>query len=115
MNTPEYSWVKQFPGAVTVCDPEGIIIEMNDRAALTFKEDGGRTLIGKNVFDCHPEPARSELADLMKAHQRNVYTIERNGVRKLIYQTPWYLAGEYAGFIELSLEIPFEMPHFVRD
>jgi hypothetical protein len=115
MKTPEYSWVKQFPGAVTVCDPEGIIIEMNDRAALIFKEDGGRTLIGKNVFDCHPEPARSELADLMKARQRNVYTIEKNGVRKLIYQSPWYRDGEYAGFIELSLEIPFEMPHFVRD
>jgi transcriptional regulator with PAS, ATPase and Fis domain len=115
MKTPEYSWVKQFPGAVTVCDPEGIIIEMNDRSALIFKEDGGRTLIGKNVFDCHPEPARSELADLMKARQRNVYTIEKNGVRKLIYQSPWYRDGEYAGFIELSLEIPFEMPHFVRD
>jgi transcriptional regulator with PAS, ATPase and Fis domain len=115
MKTPEYSWVKQFPGAVTVCDPEGIIIEMNDRAALTFKEDGGRALIGKNVFDCHPEPARSELADLMKARQRNVYTIEKNGVRKLIYQSPWYRDGEYAGFIELSLEIPFEMPNFVRD
>jgi PAS domain-containing protein len=115
MKTAEFSWVKEFPGAVTVCDSEGIILEMNDRAALIFKEDGGRTLIGRNVFDCHPEPARSELAGLMKAHQRNVYTIEKNRVRKLIYQTPWYLDGKYAGFIELSLEIPFEMPHFVRD
>jgi hypothetical protein len=33
---------------------------MNDEAAIIFKEDGGRTLIGRNVFDCHPEPARSE-------------------------------------------------------
>jgi transcriptional regulator with PAS, ATPase and Fis domain len=115
MKTPENSWVKEFSGAVTLCDPDGIILEMNDKAALTFKEDGGRTLIGKNVFDCHPEPARSELAGLMKAHQRNVYTVEKNGVRKLIYQSPWYLNGEYAGFIELSLEIPFEMPHFMRD
>jgi hypothetical protein len=115
MKTPENSWVKEFSGAVTLCDPDGIILEMNDKAALTFKEDGGRTLIGKNVFDCHPEPARSELAGLMKAHQRNVYTVEKNGVRKLIYQSPWYLNGEYAGFIELSMEIPFEMPHFMRD
>jgi transcriptional regulator with PAS, ATPase and Fis domain len=115
MKTPENSWVKEFPGAVTLCDPDGIILEMNDKAALTFKEDGGRTLIGKNVFDCHPEPARSELAGLMKAHQRNVYTVEKNGVRKLIYQSPWYINGEYAGFIEISLEIPFEIPHFMRD
>jgi hypothetical protein len=115
MKTAEFSWVKEFPGAVTVCNPEGIILEMNDQSALIFEEDGGRTLIGRNVFDCHPEPARSELAGLMKARQRNVYTIEKNGVRKFIYQTPWYLDGKYAGFIELSLEIPFEMPHFVRD
>jgi len=66
------------------------------------------------VFDCHPEPARSELKHLMEAHQPNVYTIEKNGLKKLIYQTPWYQNGAFAGFIELSLEVPFELPHFVR-
>ena len=115
MNNPEYAWINEFPGAVTVCDPDGVIIGMNDRSAIVFKEDGGRALIGRNLFDCHPEPARSELAGLMKTHQRNVYTIEKNGVKKLIYQSPWYLDGEYAGFLELSVEIPFDMPHFVRD
>jgi hypothetical protein len=115
MKYREYSWVKEFPGAVTLCDPDGIIIEMNDKAAMAFKEDGGRALIGKNVFDCHPEPARSELAGMMKERQRNIYTIEKHGIKKLIYQSPWYLNGDYAGFIELSLEIPFEMPHFMRD
>jgi transcriptional regulator with PAS, ATPase and Fis domain len=114
MKTNENLWVKEFPGAVTVCDAEGIITEMNDKAAELFKDDGGRALIGKNVFDCHPEPAHSELAGLMKARQRNIYTIEKNGVKKLIYQSPWYRDGEYAGFIEISLEIPFDMPHFVR-
>jgi transcriptional regulator with PAS, ATPase and Fis domain len=115
MKTPEYAWVKEFPGALTVCDADGIILEMNDKAEKTFEEDGGRTLIGKNLLDCHPEPARTELVGMMQAHQRNVYTIEKNGVKKLIFQTPWYLNGEYAGFIELSLEVPFEMPHFVRN
>jgi len=114
MKTPEHAWVKEFPGAVTVCDPAGIILEMNDRSARTFAEDGGRALIGKNVFDCHPEPARAELKRLMDGRQPNVYTIEKNGVKKIIYQSPWYQDGVYAGFIELSLEIPFEVPHFVR-
>jgi hypothetical protein len=115
MKTPEYSWVKEFPAAVTVCDPDGIITEMNDKAAVSFKEDGGRALIGKNVLDCHPESARAALKRLMETHQRNVYTIEKNGIKKLIYQTPWYYEGEYAGFLEISLEIPPEMPHFIRD
>jgi transcriptional regulator with PAS, ATPase and Fis domain len=112
--TLEYAWVKEFPGAVTVCDMDGTIIEMNDKAAKTFEKDGGRALIGKSAFDCHPEPARSELKRLLESRQLNVYTIEKNGVKKLIYQSPWYQNGAYAGFIELSLEVPFELPHFVR-
>jgi PAS domain-containing protein len=110
----ENAWIKEFPAAITVCDPDGIILEMNDRAAKTFAKDGGLALIGKNLFDCHPDPARGKLERLMDRRQVNVYTIEKNGVKKLIYQSPWVLNGVYAGFIELSLEIPFEMPHFVR-
>jgi PAS domain-containing protein len=108
------NWTDEFPGAMTVCDPDGIILEMNDRAAETFKSDGGRLLIGKNLLDCHPEPARSKMAGLLLTHEPNIYTIEKNGVHKLIYQTPWFLEGRYAGFVELSLVIPAEMPHFIR-
>ncbi len=115
MKTPENAWVKEFPGAVTVCDPDGVILEMNDKSAETFNDDGGRALIGKNVLDCHPEPARSKLKHMLEARQANVYTIEKNGRKKLIYQSPWYQDGQYAGFIEIALEIPSEMPHFVRD
>ena len=107
-------WVKEFGGAVTVCDRDGIILEMNDRAAEVFASDGGRALVGTNALDCHPERARGLMADLLKAGKRNVYTIEKNGVKKLIFQSPWYRDGAYAGFVELSLEIPAELPHFVR-
>jgi transcriptional regulator with PAS, ATPase and Fis domain len=112
--TLESAWVKEFPGGVTVFDADGIITGMNDKSAKIFEGDGGRGLIGKNVFDCHPEPARAELKRLVETRQRNVYTIEKNGLKKFIYQSPWYQNGVYAGFIELSLEIPFELPHFVR-
>jgi len=110
----ENVWVREFPGAVTVCDRDGIILEMNDRAAQSFASDGGRELIGRNVLDCHPEPARTQLATLLATGASNVYTIEKNGVKKIIYQAPWQRDGRYAGFVELSLEIPFDMPHFVR-
>ena len=110
----ELDWVKEFPAAVTVCDGDGIILDMNDKAAKTFEKDGGRKLIGSNMLDCHPEPARAKTERLLAARKKNVYTIEKNGVKKLIYQSPWYRNGEYAGFVELSLEIPFELPHFIR-
>lgn len=110
----EHAWVNEFPAAITVCDEHGIIVAMNERAAQTFAKEGGRALIGKSVLDCHPEPARTKLAQLLQNQQKNVYTIEKNGVKKLIYQSPWYRDGKFAGLVELSLEIPFEMPHFVR-
>jgi hypothetical protein len=111
----ENGWTKEFPAAITVCDSRGVILAMNDKSCLTFADDGGATLIGKNLLDCHPEPARTKVAELLKSGQSNVYTIEKAGVRKLIYQSPWYENGRYAGFVEISLPIPTEMPHFVRN
>ena len=70
--------------------------------------------MGKSLFDCHPEPARSKLKELLAQRGKNVYTIEKAGTKKLIYQSPWYEGGEFRGLVELSLEVPFEMPHFVR-
>lgn len=99
--------------AVTICDKEGRIIEMNQQSCEVNLKPG-QTLIGSNVLDCHPEPARSMLAEMMAQQKKHVYTIEKNGRKKLIYQIPWYQDGEYMGFMELSMVIPFEMEHKVR-
>jgi transcriptional regulator with PAS, ATPase and Fis domain len=108
-------WAGEFPGAVTVCDTEGRIVEMNAQSRRVFAADGGGALVGTNVLDCHPEPSRTKLAGMMAERRTNVYTIQKNGRKKLIYQAPWYRDGAYAGFVELSLEIPGDMPHFNRD
>jgi transcriptional regulator with PAS, ATPase and Fis domain len=109
-----YEWIKSFPGAITVCDTKGIILEMNDTAIEVFKEDGGSRLIGSNLLDCHPEPARSQVETMLATQKPNQYTIEKKGIKKLIYQVPWFHHGTYSGFVELSLPIPFDMPHFIR-
>ena len=101
-------YFKEVNLAVTICDKEGKILEMNDKSRKTFLKPGQEDLIGKNVLDCHPEPAHSLLADMLQNPRTNVYTIEKKGVKKLIYQTPWYVEGEFMGFMELSMEIPFE-------
>jgi len=108
------NYFKESQFAVTVCDANGIIIYMNDKSISTFKKDGGSALIGKNLLDCHPEPSRSMIEKLLISHIENSYTIEKNGVKKLIHQTPWYKEGEFKGYIELSIVIPIEMPHFIR-
>jgi len=103
--------VKEFPGKIEVCDTNGILQEMNDRAEA---DENGRQLIGSNILDCHPEPARTKLAQILESGQPNIYTIEKRGQKKLIYQAPWYIDGKYAGLVELALDIPESMPHFIR-
>jgi transcriptional regulator with PAS, ATPase and Fis domain len=107
-------WTKDFPSAITVCDREGIILYMNAKAQLTFANDGGAALIGKNLLDCHPEPSRTQLREMLTQGRSNCYTIEKNGVHKMIYQSPWYDNGKFAGLVEISMEIPHSMPHFIR-
>jgi len=51
---PRHPWVAEFPGAITVCDRNGVIIEVNATAAATFADDGGAALVGSNLLDCHP-------------------------------------------------------------
>lgn len=111
----DHTWVKEFPGAIIVCDTRGIILEMNQRAIKSYQDQGGVNLIGTNLMDCHPEPARERLKGLMERREANVYTIEKKGGRRFIYQTPWYQEGQYAGFVEMVLTIPAEMPHFIRE
>ncbi len=115
MSTVRQNWVQEFRGAVTVCDRKGTVIAMNKAAARIFAKDGGAKLIGTNVLDCHPEPARTKLRGIMAEQRTNVYTIEKGGVKRLIYQSPWYRNRRYAGHVELSIEIPADLPHFVRD
>lgn len=115
MSKEENVWVKSFPGAITITDTEGIILEMNDRSAEVFEEDGGRDLIGTNMLTCHPGQSRLQVEKMLKTQETNVYTVEKKGKKKIIYQTPWFKDGVYAGYIEMSLEIPFEMDHFLRD
>jgi hypothetical protein len=106
--------LEEIPGPVILCDPEGVIVDMNTRAELAYQKDGGRALIGTNMIDCHPEPSRSKVRELLKSREVNVYSIEKRGTRRLIYQAPWIVDGEYRGLIEIQLEIPPNIPHFVR-
>jgi hypothetical protein len=107
-------WQQEAGFAVTVCDLEGTIVSMNKKACAVFQKYGGGALVGKNLLDCHPEPAREKLARMLRAPSVNAYTIEKNGAKKFIYQAPWFKDGAFAGLVELSFELPESVPHFVR-
>ena len=108
-------WIEGFPGGITVCDADGVIVAMNARAAETFAGEGGRALVGRRLVDCHPDRARPKVEALLAGGRVNAYTIRKGGARKLIYQAPWRAAdGSHGGLVEISLAIPDEMPHFDR-
>ena len=72
MESEPIDWVKEFPGAITVCDTRGTILSMNEQAAAVYKGQGGRRLVGTNILDCHPEPARTKLGRMMEDPRSNV-------------------------------------------
>jgi transcriptional regulator with PAS, ATPase and Fis domain len=111
----EGDWIKEFPVAVTVTDEKGILVEMNDASCRVNAAEGGASLIGSNVLDCHPEPARTQTARLFETKLPNHYTIRKKGQKKIIHQIPWTKDGIFAGFVELSIAIPDELPHFDRE
>ncbi len=107
-------WAKELNLAITIMDAEGTIIYLNDKAAKTFEKDGGKDLVGKKLQNYHTPRSNEIISKLLNNKETNTYTIEKNGIKKLINQTPWYENGICRGLVEFSLEIPFELPHYIR-
>lgn len=95
--------------AITVCDKQGNVVYQNKQAINTLGDARG-----SNLADCH-QPASWQMIQKMVAEgASNSYTIEKKGVKKLIYQTPWYKDGKVAGLVEYSIILPNNMPHKIR-
>ncbi|WP_206610013.1 PAS domain S-box protein [Maribellus luteus] len=113
-NNWNVDWAEEFNGAITVCDRKGIIVYMNRRSIEQFHKYGGADLLGSNLLDCHPEPSKTKLKEMLEKPVDNMYTTEKDGVTKIIYQTPWYQEGMFRGVIEISFQLDTSMPHFFR-
>jgi len=111
----QHSWYKVFPGAITVTNEKGEMIEMNEASAEMFKKDGGYQLIGRNAITCHKEPTQSKVRKIYDTQSFNIYSITKNGKKQLVYQAPYFINGDFAGIVELLLDLPDEIPHFNRD
>lgn len=108
-------WAAELPVSITVCDKHGIITYVNDKSRVTFRSDTIGELIGKNLKDCHSPESTDKLFHLIDTRKNNIYTIEKKGKKKMIVQIPWYKDKEVGGLVELSIELPGNIPHFIRD
>lgn len=107
-------WFDELPCSVTVCDRNYTILYLNDRSAEVNASDGGKSLVGRNLMDCHPPDAQAKLRKVMASGEPNVYTIEKKGVKKMIFQSHWKKRGRLAGLVEITFELPPKVPHFLR-
>ncbi len=106
-------WPQAVNRAITVCDADGVILYMNERARATFASHGD--LIGKNLFACHSPQSQEKIRHMLATGESNAYTISKDGLRKVIYQTPWRRDGIVAGMVEISMVVPADMPHYTRN
>lgn len=113
-NMNDFDWAEGMACAVTAADKDGVIRYMNRRAREQYKKHGD--LIGKSLYDCHGERAAGIIRRLLTGGGTNAYTIEKEGVRKMIYQTACTGAdGRVEGIVEVSMVIPDELPHYKRN
>ena len=105
-----FNWADDTNCAVTVCDTEGVVIYQNKQSISVNGE-----YRDKSMLPCHNERSKGIIARILEKGDTNAYTIEKKGIRKMIYQTAWRREdGTVGGIIELSMPIPAEMPHYVR-
>ncbi len=110
------NWADNIEMTVMHCDTRGRVTYMNKKCGEMFKKFGGMELIGKNIFDCHPEGANAKLKEIMDKRVSHSYSIERDGRKTMLHSFPLLNdKGEYIGFGEITYEIPYDMPHYVRD
>lgn len=108
-------WMEEFPAAITISDKDHVIVYLNRKAAKVNEAQGGKELVGRNLLACHKHRSIEIIERIFATGVPNAYTIEKKGVKKFIYQAPWFKDGVVAGLVEISAEIPFEIPHFNRD
>lgn len=108
-------WAFRANCAVTVADADCNIIYMNERSRATFANRGGAALIGRNLMEFHNDNSKTIIRRLLAEGGTNAYTIEKEGLHKMIYQSAWRdESGRVAGLVEISMVIPAELPHFIR-
>lgn len=76
---------------------------MNDLAAEGFKDAGGINLIINSAILWHTEPTRFKVKKSMRLPHQTSISLKKNGKREMVYHAPYYVEGQFAGYIELCL------------
>jgi transcriptional regulator with PAS, ATPase and Fis domain len=104
-------WFKDFPGSITITDAKGIILEMNEKAAASYRDSGGYELIGKSAITCHEGPVRQTVQKMYDEPAMRIYTTRENGQKVLVTHAPVFSDEGFMGIVEMVIDIPESIPH----
>lgn len=107
----EKYYFNEIDAAITICDNDFKIVYMNNKSKEVFKN----SKIGDTILDCHNSKSIEIMNNIKVTKKPNIYSIEKKGIKKIIYQTPWIVNNQVKGLIEFSLIVPKNMPHYKRD
>lgn len=87
---------------ISVADVNHVLIYMNDAAHEHFKNYGGRSLLGKSVFDCHKDASKKRILEIFEKMQNglNEESIRDDDVRKICMRAVRDEQGRLIGYYE---------------
>ena len=65
------SVVDQDKAAIVICDTDHIIRYMNPAAIARYEKFGGANMVGGSILDCHPEPIRKIMIEILEWFQQS--------------------------------------------
>jgi len=109
-----YMYFNEIQNPVTICDIKGIVVYMNKAAEKMLEKYDNKNLIGKSLYECHNSHSNEIIKRLIENEESNSYFTLKNGVKKFVHQTPWYIDGKMSGLIEIITVLPGDVPTFER-
>jgi transcriptional regulator with PAS, ATPase and Fis domain len=109
-----FKYFDEISNPITICDIEGIIVYMNKASQKMLEKYDSGNLIGKSLYDCHNHHSNEIIKRLIDKEESNSYFTLKNGVKKFIHQTPWYVDGKMSGLIEIVTVLPSDLPTYER-
>jgi transcriptional regulator with PAS, ATPase and Fis domain len=108
------NYFDEINNPITVCDTNGLIVYMNKASQKMLEKYDSKNLIGKSLFDCHNSQSNEIIKGLIANEESNSYFTLKNGIKKFIHQTPWYVDGKISGLIEIITVLEENVPLFER-
>jgi PAS domain S-box-containing protein len=108
------SYFDELQNPITVCDTNGIIVYMNKASEKMLEKYKSKNLIGKSLYDCHNPQSNKIIRRLIASGESNSYYTLKNGIKKFVHQTPWYVEGKISGLMEIITVLPEDVPVLER-